>query len=270
MTTSTVDTEYLNHWDWLAPFWDISLPDVEAEERFYVEEARKAGPAVLDIACGTGRLVIRMAEEGFSITGLDFSPAMLDHARTKTAMLSDAARSRVKLVQGDMREFALGQRFHTAVIAWSFIYLLTPEEQRRALACIHRHLEDGGQLIFSVPDPKLESIPANLSHAAVPRKTNAFVRPDNSHTVLVWVSTEYSLENQTVEFLTSYEELDDEGHVIAKTYKRLTMRFTLRQEMLYLLELCGFEVAALYGDHARSPFRPGSSQVWVARKRAVR
>jgi ubiquinone/menaquinone biosynthesis C-methylase UbiE len=266
--TITADTEYLHHWDWLAPFWDVSLPEMEAEEAFLREEiGKKTGATVLDIACGTGRLPIRLAEAGHRVTGLDFSPAMLDHARQKIAVLPLEIQGRIELVEGDMRAFSMGRRFDVVNISWSFIYMLTPDDQRQALTCMHDHLEEGGRLIFSMPDPKLESIPSNLSFSTVPRRTDAFVRPDNGHRVLVWVSTEYSIEHQTVDLLTFYEELDEEGRVIAKTYKPLTMRFTFRQEMQYLLELCGFSVEALYGDHQRGPFRPGGAQIWVARTR---
>jgi SAM-dependent methyltransferase len=264
--TDAADAEYLHHWDWLAPFWDVSLPEMEAEEAFLLEELPKAGSSVLDIACGTGRLPIRLARAGLAVTGLDFSPAMLEHARQKIAALPPDVQRRIDLAQGDMRAFSLGRRFAAVNISWSFIYLLTADDQRQALTCMHDHLEDGGLLVFSVPDPRLDSIPANLSFSTVPRRTNAFVRPDNGHRVLVWVSTEYSFEQQTVELLTLYEELAPDGHVIARTYKPLTMRFTFRQEMQYLLELCGFTPEALYGDHQRSPYRPGGAQIWVARK----
>jgi SAM-dependent methyltransferase len=264
--TDAAETEYLHHWDWLAPFWDVTLPEMEVEEAFVLEEARKVGASALDLACGTGRLPIVFAQAGLTVTGLDYSSAMLDLARQKIASLPDDVRRRIDLAQGDMRDFSLGRRFDIVNISWSFIYMLTPEDQRRTLTCVRDHLEDGGRLIFSVPDPKLDSIPSNLSFATVPRRNAAFVRPDNGHRVLVWVSTDYDIEQQTVDLLTFYEELDAEGRVIAKTYKPLTMRFTFRQEMQYLLELCGFAVDALYGDHHRGPYRPGGAQIWVARK----
>jgi SAM-dependent methyltransferase len=264
--TSTVDPEYVDHWDWLAPFWDISLPERQAEEAFLLDMAAP-GASVLDVACGSCRLPIRLAEAGHRVTGLDYSASMLDEARRKIAALPPEVAGRLDLAQGDMRAFSLGRRYDVINISWSFIYLLTPEDQRQALACMHEHLEDGGRLIFSVPDPKLDSIPSNLSFSTVPRRTDAFVRPDNGHRVLVWVSTEYDFEQQTMELLTFYEELDENGGVIAKTYKPLTMRFTFRQEMQYLLELCGFAVEALYGDHHRTPYRPGAAQIWVARKK---
>jgi SAM-dependent methyltransferase len=261
------DTEYVDHWDWLAPFWDASLPEMQAEEDFLVEEIGAAPTSVLDIATGTGRLPVRLARAGHRVTGLDYSPSMIEHARRKVAEQPPDVASRIDLLQGDMRDFYLGRRYGVVTISWSFIYMLTADDQRKALTCMHRHLETGGRLIFSVPDPRLESIPSNLSLSTVPRRTDAFLRPDNGNRVLVWVSSEYNFAEQTMDLLTFYEELDAGGRVIAKTYKPLTMRFTFRQEMQYLLELCGYEVAALYGDHHRSPYRPGGAQIWIVRAR---
>lgn len=265
--TASADVEYVDHWDWLAPFWDASLPEVKAEEDFLVEEVGTTPADVLDIACGTGRLSIRLARAGHRVTGLDYSASMLEHARQKIATLPTEVAARIDLLQGDMRDFSLDRRYDVVNISWSFIYMLTPSDQRKALTCMHAHLKPGGRLIFSVPDPRLDSIPSNLSLSTVPRRTDAFVRPDNGHRVLVWVSSEYDFGQQTMELLTFYEELDESGRVIAKTYKPLTMRFTFRQEMEYLLELCGFEVEALYGDHRKSPYRPGGAQIWIARRR---
>ena len=64
-----------------------------------------------------------------------------------------------------------------------------------------------------------------------------------------------------------HEALAAEGRVISKAYAPLTLRYVYRYEMQYLLELCGYEIEALYGDFRRGPFRYGGEQIWVARRR---
>jgi SAM-dependent methyltransferase len=263
---TTVVDEYTAHWDWLAPFWDVSSPEREAEEQFLLEAAHQSGGPVLDVACGTGRMLARLADAGVAATGLDFSAAMLAHAQRNIATLAPARQRLVTLEQGDVRTFSLDRRFKAIFFSWSFIYLLTPDDQRQALTRMRDHLDADGRLILTMPDPRIEGLPSHIFYATAPLKSNAFVRPDNGHTVLVWVSAEHSVEHQTVECLTSYEELNDQGEVIAKLYKPLTMRFTFRYEMQYLLELSGFTVSALYGDFHRGPFRPAGVQIWVARR----
>jgi hypothetical protein len=77
---------------------------------------------------------------------------------------------------------------------------------------------------------------------------------------------QYDPEQQRLDQYFIFEELDDDGRILAKTYSSLTLRYIYRYEMRYLLELCGYKVEALYGDFRRGPFRYGSEQIWVACK----
>src|SRR5690554_907147 len=78
---------------------------------FFVEMAQAAGGAVLEIGCGTGRVLIPTARTGVSITGFDLSTAMLNVCRRRLAQEPEAVQARVQLVQGDMRDFDLGRTF---------------------------------------------------------------------------------------------------------------------------------------------------------------
>jgi len=72
---------------------------------FYTALARETGGPVLEIACGTGRVAIPIARQGFAVTGLDVVPGMLELARSKSACLP------VRWAAGDARTFELGGRF---------------------------------------------------------------------------------------------------------------------------------------------------------------
>ena len=122
-----------------AAFYDRTFGRAELEgERgdvaFYVEEARRAGAPALELACGTGRVLIPVAEAGLTVVGLDSSAAMLSIAQEKIAELPDTTQRRIELVEGDMRSFALDQRFKLIMIPFrSFLHLMTPAAQRQAL-----------------------------------------------------------------------------------------------------------------------------------------
>jgi hypothetical protein len=82
----------------------------------------------------------------------------------------------------------------------------------------------------------------------------------------MWFTGQYDPERQLLDGSFIFEELDEQGRMVAKTYSPLTLRYVYRYEMRYLLELCGYKVEALYGDFRRGPFRHGREQIWVARK----
>ena len=87
----------------VAQLYDASVPDWPGEIDFYQElaaEAASKGGAVLEVACGTGRVAIRLAQDGVSVDGIDLSPATLDVAREKSAGIPH-----VCWVEGDMRSF---------------------------------------------------------------------------------------------------------------------------------------------------------------------
>ena len=251
-----------------AAFYDYYATGLEGEVQFYVEEARRAGSPVLELGCGTGRILIPVAEAGVTIVGLDRSPAMLSIARQKTSKLGVEAQHRITLVEGDMRSFSLGQRFKLVMIPYrTFLHLMTPEDQRQALGCIREHLTEDGRLVLNVFDPRLDIIAAHSGAlGAAMKKDSEFVHPDTGHRVIVWDTRQYDPGRQTLKQYFIFEELDDEGKVISRSYSPLTLRYVFRYEMQHLLELCGFKVEALYGDFQRGPFRYGGEQIWIASK----
>jgi len=250
-----------------ALFYDHYSTGVPGDVEFYVAEAVKAGSPVLEIACGTGRVLLPVAEAGVEVVGLDRAPFMLAVARDKTAKLPLEVRRRVQLVEGDMRDFDLGQEFTLVMIPYrAFLYLLTVEDQRRALRCIRDHLVDGGKLVLNNFDPRLETIVAHRASLGSALKLDSeFVHPQTGRRVLVWDTREYSTEEQILRQYFVFEELDEDGNVVSKRFNPLVLRYLFRYEMQHLLELAGFTVEALYGDFTRGPFRSGGEQIWVAR-----
>lgn len=71
-----------------ATYYDYYATGLEGDLQFYVEEARRAGSPVLDLGCGTGRILIPIAEAGIEVVGLDHSTIMLEQARRKVAALA--------------------------------------------------------------------------------------------------------------------------------------------------------------------------------------
>jgi SAM-dependent methyltransferase len=251
-----------------ATFYDYCFTGLEGDVQFYVEEARQCGSPVLEIGCGTGRILLPIVQAGSSIVGLDRSSTMLGILRRKLAKLEPETQQRVELVEEDMRSFSLGRQFDLITIPYrAFLHLLTSKAQRQALSCIREHLTDTGRLIFNIFDPSHELIAARLGPlGSALQKDSEFVHPDTGRRVIVWFSGQYDPERQLLDAYFIFEELDAKGKAISKAYSPLTLRYVYRYEMRYLLELCGYKVEALYGDFQRGSFRYGGEQIWVVRK----
>lgn len=127
-----------------AELYDL-LVNRNNDDHFYVAFAKKQGGRVLDLACGSGRLIPALLEAGLEVTGLDLSSAML--ARAKARLGPHAAS--VTLVEGDMRSFSLQDSFDTIMIPYcSFMYMHSDEDRLAVLENCHKHLKAGGYLLF--------------------------------------------------------------------------------------------------------------------------
>jgi len=236
----------------------------EGFKDFYLDLAREYGAGgVIDIACGTGAVLLHLAANGIAVDGSDLSGAMCAVAADKAAAMG----LHPTIFQANMTDLRAPRKYSLAIIARSgFMHLLTPEDQRAALLSIRECLTEGGILTLNTfaPFPPIQ--------AAQMRST-----PDNYEYWLEYVNRNgqreriynaitYNPATQVMHGNWKFETLDAEGSVIDERIRPLAMRQTYSQELRYLLELCGFEVLARYGDYYRSEEDTGR-YVWVLRKK---
>jgi ubiquinone/menaquinone biosynthesis C-methylase UbiE len=252
---------------WLAEIYDTAYqgPGKPQEDlAFWRDLAGESEGPLLELACGTGRLAIPLAREGFQVTGLDISPAMLAVARRKLGLESPEIRARLELVEGDMSNFSLGKKYGLIIIAYrSFQHLLERASQRQCLAGCAAHLQPGGRLAINVFHPKL-SLLAVPGPAEIP--VHEHVTPAGAR-VRESGFGECDIANQKVRWRPRYECISPEGKVtLRESY--LELRYCFRFEMEWMLEACGFEVEALYGNFDHSPLQADSPEmIFVAKKR---
>ncbi|MHC5011848.1 MAG: class I SAM-dependent methyltransferase, partial [Planctomycetota bacterium] len=171
----------------LVEAYDALQPDL-GDVAFYAELAEQSGGPVLELACGTGRVVWPLAEAGFDVVGLDRSRPMLRRAEAKRRDHAPEVAARVSLVHGDMTSFQREERFGLIFVAFrSFQALLTPEDEQEALRRIHEHLRPGGRLALHLFDPRLEwCVEGEIDP---PFKGRAGTVPDTGHEVRIDVLT---------------------------------------------------------------------------------
>jgi SAM-dependent methyltransferase len=155
---------------------------VKGDIDFYLSCAQEFGGPILELATGTGRVLLPIAVAGFEITGVDISAAMLDQARQKLSLESSAIRERIRLYQMDMASFELGEVFPLAIVPFrAFHHLTLPGQQRQALNCINRSLAPGGYLIIDLLDPLLNYC---VPGAPPPIPERQIKDPGSGHTII--------------------------------------------------------------------------------------
>lgn len=259
----------MSDYDVYADIYDAQYWGYTEDIAFYAEEASKAAGPVLELACGTGRVLLPCAEAGAFVTGLDSSPAMLNRCREKLAAYSPEVAARVRLATGDMCAFQLPERFDLITIPFrSFLLLLTVQDQLQALATIRDHLAETGRLVFNVFVPDIKMIAARSGDAGEAlTRVKDFLDPESGHRMMMWDSRHYWINEQMLESLFIYDEVDETNQVVRRSYKPLKLRWMYRYEAEHLLARSGFVVEALYGGFNRQPFDESSREmIWVARK----
>jgi SAM-dependent methyltransferase len=239
----------------------------QADVPFYLELAAAQGGHVLELASGSGRVLIPLAQAGHRVVGLDSSTHMLELADEKLRAAGPEVVSRAELVQGDMRKLALGRRFDLAVIAVkSFAYLPDRGDQQRVLAGVAAHLRPGGVLAMDLQHPSpawLLRPPGSLHQDLVQHVPERGVTLARTETV---VSTDLATQIRVIR--SAYEIVADDG-TITKRFVEWLYRFTYRFEVELLLEQAGFEVEAIYGGYERESFVSDSPLMLVVARRSA-
>lgn len=244
-------------------FSESALPPIAGDIAFYQRMAREAGGPVLELACGTGRIALPLAQAGLHITGVDRSEAILSIARRKLAAVSASVQQRLSLVRQDMTALDLGRRFGFVFVPFrSFQALLTVDLQRQSLEAIRRHLRPGGRLALHLFDPRLDWL--SDPEAIRPQLSGTHPETGRRHSGEI-LRTDFDHLNQIRRDLWRYAEIGPDGEVLAEDTREMALRWTYRWELRHLLELCGLTIEAEYSDFAGSPPAYGKELVIVAK-----
>lgn len=222
---------------------------------FYAEEARRLAGPVLELACGTGQLLVPIAGSGVRTVGLDLTPEMLAAARERAA----ASQVDAAFVEGDMRDFDLGERFALVFVARnSLLHLASVEDFAACFERVRRHLLPGGALVFDVFNPNVGIL------AQPPGKRYPVMRVNHPERgeVSIESTSDYDAATQVNHATWYFSALGAPDFLTAP----LHLRSIFPQELPLLLTAGGFRLEARYGELARTPFHSRSRhQVCVCR-----
>jgi SAM-dependent methyltransferase len=244
------------YFDWL--WGDVVRGHADAD--FYLEAAKSLGGASLELGCGTGRILLPLAEAGHRVCGLDLSPHMLERCRAKLARLPHDVQKRVRLVEGNMVEFELGEKFQLVTFPFrSFQHLQIVSEQLACLKCAHKHLAPGGQLILDLfqTDPRRMHDPAFFKERAIPGEA---ALPDGRRLRLAEraVALHRAIQSNDVELIFYVTHPDGRVERIVNAFR---VRYFFRYEVEHLLARAGYRVVELFGNFDRTPLRDDSLEM---------
>jgi len=231
---------------------------------FYVDLAKKSGGPVLEIACGTGRVLLPIARQGISITGVDNSLPMLRVLKAHVKNEQPEIQRKLTLYEGDMRNFRLRKKYPLVIIPFRPMqHMYTVKDQLQALTTAAFHLQKDGTLAFDVFYPKFELIQAGVGQEVLDLEWEA--DPDS---VVRRYFRKDSVDkiNQVFSFTFIFRTYAGDQLVREETEPFKLSYYTYPHLKVFFL-LAGLEAVAEYGSFAKTPLDNSAAQmIFLLRK----
>jgi SAM-dependent methyltransferase len=258
-------------------YLDAALYDHEYRRRrrdvtFYRDLARRlASPAarpfsVIELGCGSGRVLLPLARDGHEVLGLDASRPMLARAAAGAARLAPPARRRVHLVQGDVRAWPISARAPLVIFPFNgFQHMYTRADAEAALVQARAGLAPGGRFAFDVLNPDLRW----LTRDARKRWARTVFRHPTSGERLEYTTNQtYEPISQIAYIRIYYRQLDVPAEAARTHVVRLCHRQFFPAELEGICTSAGFRVEERWGGFSGEPLDGQSeSQVLLCRAR---
>jgi len=224
-----------------------------ADLPFYKRWMPKSKDArILELCCGTGRLTIPLAQEGYDITGVDYTASMLDQAKTKA---SEAGLD-IRFIESDIRTLDLQEKYDLIFIPFNSIHhLYENEDLFQAFRAVKKHLKDGGLFLFDCFNPNIRYIVEGEKE----QMEMAAYTTDDGREVSIKQTMRY--ENKT-----QINRIEWHYFINGKfnSTQNLDMRMFFPQELDSYLQWNGFHMIYKFGSFEEEPFNDHSDkQVFV-------
>jgi SAM-dependent methyltransferase len=247
----------MNEYDLIAPFYDVEHAHFDEDLDMYRNFADLCEGSILELACGSGRVLLPLAQAGYEITGVDSSAEMLKLARQRVELAG--ALEHCHLVQQDISRLHLSQKFQLSFIALgSFAHITSRTAQRQTLQAIRTHLSAGGLFILDISNADaryMEEMSGQVLHQGT-------WRTDDDMFMTHFVSPASSPDKHLLE-LTHFYERHGQGGNVQRTVVTTHLYLFERGEIELLVEQAGFTVKDIYGDHELGPYHLESPRLII-------
>jgi len=250
-----ISSVVMDVYDEMAEFYDMIYSD-KLDLGFYLREAKNARGPVLEVACGTGRILLNLLKEGVDAYGIDLSEGMLGILRRK----AEESGLPMRAEKADMASFSLGRAFRLILVPYrSFLHLPDTQSRERAIKNFHSHLMPGGRLILHAYKPSSEELAMTGGYHNY--ETEELVSQDGRRYTLAW-----HLHFEPVGRIAHYKIEMDDGSGKPREF-RMDIRFVEQREIQSLLKACGFKNIKQYCGFCYEPFHEGCKEaVWIAER----
>ncbi len=217
---------------------------------FWLALSRNSPGPILELGCGTGRVMRPLMQAGYPVYGMDIDYEMLSFLRANTPGHHLPEPS---IFQADFANFHLDMRFGLIIMPCNTYSSLTSATRTATLKNVRRHLMPAGRFVVSLPNPHLLRDLPSVSEAEVEEIVS---HPIDRNPVQI--SSAWERTDDRITFFWYYDHILADG-VIRRFDSQIRHSLILPQEYIDEMERIGFAEIRLYGDFDRSPFSVDST-----------
>jgi len=207
-------------------------------------------------------VMLHLAQEGHTVHGIDFEPAMLNRARQKAHALPHL-RDKIKLIEGDILTHQSDESYALVIVSYNgMLHFHEQDEQVRLLKKLRGLTRKNGRIVLDLPNPA-DSFAAQETDALVLDKT--FLDPESGHLVMQYSVSQLDRTTQLLHVTWIYDEVSGDG-VVKRTLAPVVWRYYFYPEVRLLLQQAGFAVEVVYGSTELDPYEDGCERMIVVAK----
>ena len=246
----------------IARYYDAENSDKTDDLVMYTELAEEYGSPILDIGCGTGRVMMHLAQEDLDVHGIDYDEAMLEVAEHKREAMPHL-KDKLTIYKGNVLTYQLEKRFRMVLLTYNMLtHFREQAAQIELLKRLRELVDDDGVLVIDLPNAG--NVYASEDTDAVTLE-RTFVVPDSGHLVMQQSVSTLDRAEQLLHVTWIYDEVTADG-TLKRVYAPLIVRYFFLAELRLLLQLTGFKVDEVYGEYDGSEYLDGSSRLIVIAK----
>jgi ubiquinone/menaquinone biosynthesis C-methylase UbiE len=255
-----------NQYELTANYYDLDPRVIKSDDmKFYLDLARKINGNILEIACGTGRISLTLAKEGFNVWAFDLSPRMLEQMKKKVEALPQNVRERINLTRADMCNFELNKIFDLIIIPFRSFQAMWEDDQ--AISClnqVYKHLADNGKFVINTfrPKTKLDEtwicLDEQLHWEAIDISTGNNIK--RFHIAKAIDTAKQIIYPEYIYYIEKPDKTTD------KIIESLKLKYYYEEQLKELLKSSGFRIVKEMGYYDQTPVNQGTEFIFICKK----
>ena len=234
---------YRNKYSQVADLYDL-YTNTDFDINFWIKECSK-DKEVLELACGTGRITIRLAKAGIKVTAIDISREFIKKLKAKCKK----EKLGINIHEADMRSFSLKKKFPLIIIPFQSIQeLVDPKDHEATFTHVYNHLDDKGRFIVTTHNTDI----VDKKALGVIKLITEFVNPRTKNKMKFLMSRSFNPKTHIGTAHQVYEEYDKNNRLISKKLFKNSHYVFEDREIEALAKKTGFNVRKIYGDYSHS------------------